>query len=33
MMIRNDPGGRYVNGSIGEVMGFTVRRRQSARER
>jgi len=23
MMIRNDPGGRYVNGSIGEVMGFS----------
>lgn len=23
MMIRNDPGGRYVNGSIGEVLGFT----------
>ncbi|MGX6649096.1 ATP-dependent DNA helicase [Maricaulaceae bacterium MS644] len=23
MMIRNDPGGRYVNGSIGEVIGFT----------
>lgn len=22
MMIRNDPGGRYVNGSIGEVLGF-----------
>lgn len=22
MMIRNDPGGRYVNGSIGEVAGF-----------
>jgi ATP-dependent DNA helicase PIF1 len=23
MMIRNDPGGRYVNGSIGEVVGFS----------
>ncbi|XBQ17511.1 MAG: AAA family ATPase [Oceanicaulis sp.] len=23
MTIRNDPGGRYVNGSIGEVVGFT----------
>ena len=23
MMIRNDPGGRYVNGSIGEILGFT----------
>ncbi|WP_269845052.1 ATP-dependent DNA helicase [Marinicauda salina] len=23
MMIRNDPGGRWVNGSLGEVVGFT----------
>jgi ATP-dependent DNA helicase PIF1 len=32
MMIRNDPGGRYVNGSIGEVLGFTVRGREGARQ-